>query len=297
MSVEIVSNCPLCDSGEKGEFLKCKDHFVSGETFTLSRCKSCGFCYTDPRPDPESSSRYYESDKYVSHSKTSKGITNSLFHLARKFTLRSKRRIVSRYSSGKTILDYGCGTGEFLSSMKESAWFARGIEPNQTARDHAREKYGLEVYDQSGMEGIPNESLDAITLWHVLEHIYPLKDRIDSFHSKLKKDGTLIVAVPNMNSYDARRYGKFWAAYDVPRHIYHFVPETITRLMSESGFTHIKTKGMILDAFYISLLSEKYKHGTDKFLKAVFYGLISNINAFGGNRNYSSLIYIFKKSN
>jgi len=297
MNIENVSNCPLCGSAEKGEFLNCKDHFVSAENFSLSICYSCGFCFTDPRPDVESFSRYYESDKYISHSKTSKGFTNNLFHLARKYTLRSKGKIVSKYSSGKAILDYGCGTGEFLSSMKKSGWFASGIEPSQLARDHAREKYGLEVSDQSGIEKIQDESIDVITLWHVLEHIYPLKDRVASFHNKLKKEGTLIVAVPNMNSYDAKRYGKFWAAYDVPRHIYHFTPETISSLMTESGFTHMKTMGMILDAFYISMLSEKYKHGSDKFFKAIFYGMMSNMNAFLGNGNYSSLIYIFKKSN
>jgi 2-polyprenyl-3-methyl-5-hydroxy-6-metoxy-1,4-benzoquinol methylase len=296
MPEEIITKCPVCGTEEKEVFLHLTDHFVSKEAFTISRCNNCQFCFTDPRPSLEESHKYYESEEYVSHSKTDKGITNYLFHRARQFTIKSKRRIAAKYSSGKTILDYGCGTGEFLAAMANSGWDARGIEPNTVAREHAREKYEIEVYDESAIESIPDNSLDAITLWHVLEHIYPLQNRLHSFHKMLKQNGTLIVAVPNTNSFDAKRYGAFWAAYDVPRHLYHFAPDNIKRLLAESGFTFVRSHGMMLDAFYISLLSEKYKHGSDKFLKGMFFGFLSNLSAFLGNRNYSSLIYIFKKS-
>lgn len=296
MPKEIIKQCPVCRAGNKQDFLTCTDHFVSGEPFNLSRCASCGFCFTDPRPTLEESAKYYDSSDYVSHSKTSKGLTNYLFHKARTYTIQRKKHIVRKHSHGKTILDYGCGTGDFLASMQAAGWNTRGIEPNPVARDHAREKYNLEVYDESAMESIPDHSLDTITLWHVLEHIYPLTDRIHSFRQKLNKNGTLIVAVPNMASYDAKRYGKYWAAYDVPRHIYHFVPGNIKRLMTNEGFTYVRSKGMPLDALYISILSEKYKHGSDKFLKGMFWGLVSNFAALFGRRNYSSLIYIFKKS-
>jgi 2-polyprenyl-3-methyl-5-hydroxy-6-metoxy-1,4-benzoquinol methylase len=297
MPTQIITDCPVCGSSDKNLFLSCKDHFVSGETFTISRCNACGFCFTDPRPSPEESARYYESDKYVSHSRTSEGLTNYLFHRARRYTLGSKKRLIRKYASGSNMLDYGCGTGAFLSVMKAAGWNTRGIEPNPIARNHAAEQYGLEVYDETALESIPDNTLDAITLWHVLEHIYPMKDRIHTFHKKLKKDGTLIVAVPNMNAYDAKHYGPYWAAYDVPRHIYHFTPESMVRLFTDSGFSYRRSKGMWLDAFYISLLSEKYKRGSDQFIRGMFFGLLSNFSSFLGKRNYSSIIYIFKKPN
>ena len=297
MSIENVSHCPVCGAAEKSLFQQCKDHFVSGETFSISRCDACGFCYTDPRPIPEYSIKYYESDKYVSHSKTAEGFTNYLFHRARKITMASKRRLVTRHSSTNSILDYGCGTGDFLAGMKAVGWKTLGIEPSPLARNHAIEKYSLEVYEESALENIPDGSLGVITLWHVLEHIYPLKDRISTFHKKLTSDGTLIVAVPNMKSYDARLYGKYWAAYDVPRHIYHFTPDTMDRLMAGAGFSLEKTNGMMFDAFYISMLSEKYKHGSNKFFRSMIFGMLSNFSAFFWNKNYSSLIYIFKKAN
>jgi len=292
-----VTSCPVCGSTDKSLFQICKDHFVSCESFNISRCDSCGFCFTDPRPSHTESIKYYNSEKYVSHSKTTRGITNVLFHRARGYTLAFKKRLVSKYTREKIILDYGCGTGDFLSVMKENGWNTLGIEPNPDARTHANEKHSLNVYDEGALEGIPDHSLGTITLWHVLEHIYPLNDRIGTFHDKLQDDGTLIVAVPNMNSYDAKHYGKYWAAYDVPRHIYHFVPDTMIKLMSQSGFSHVKSKAMVLDAFYISLLSEKYKNGSNNFIRSLFVGLLSNLSAFWGNKNYSSLIYIFKKAN
>lgn len=297
MPTENVSSCPVCGSPDKSLFQTCKDHFVSGESFSISRCNSCGFCFTDPRPALMDSTGYYDSEKYVSHSKTSRGITNALFHRARGYTLTFKKRLVAKYACDRSILDYGCGTGDFLSLMKANGWITLGIEPNSVARKHAIEKHALDVYDETALASIPDHSLGIITLWHVLEHIYPLKDRISSFHEKLNDDGTLIVAVPNMDSYDAKHYGQFWAAYDLPRHIYHFVPDTMIKLMSEAGFAHVKSNAMVLDAFYISLLSEKYKYGSNNFIRSMFLGLLSNLSAFWGNNNYSSLIYIFKKAN
>ncbi len=296
MATESISRCIICNSASISDFQECRDYFVSQELFTVSKCRDCGFCFTNPRPEIFDAGRYYDSDKYVSHSKTSKGFVNSLFHLARKFTIRSKKKITTKYSAGKRLLDYGCGTGEFLNKMKTSGWSCIGIEPNDLARKHSTNNYGLKVLEENEINNIDDASMNCITLWHVLEHVYPLDDRIKIFHKKLEADGTLIVALPNMNSYDAKRYGSFWAAYDVPRHIYHFSPDTIKALMLKHGFTHIKTKPMLLDAFYISMLSEKYKHGSNKYLKAMIFGFISNLSALTGKRNYSSLIYIFKKS-
>lgn len=296
MAQENLNSCIICNSKSISSFLDCKDHFVTQSSFTISICDDCGFCFTNPRPDAVESGKYYDSDAYISHSKTSRGLVNRLFHFARTYTLKSKRNILNKYVSGKRLLDYGCGTGDFLGIMKYAGWSVVGIEPNEFARTKAINTHGLEIYEEGGFHELKNASLDCISLWHVLEHVYPLEDRISAFNDKLDADGTLIVAVPNMKSYDAKRYGPYWAAYDVPRHIYHFNPQTIKALMSKHGFEHIKTKAMVFDSFYISLLSEKYKHGSNKFFSAMILGLISNLTAFFGKRNYSSLIYIFKKS-
>lgn len=296
MKTEKLSHCTVCGSENLEDFLSCKDYFVSGEVFSISRCKTCGFCFTDPRPAAEDIGPYYDSSEYVSHSKTSHGLTNRLFHLARNFTLARKKRILKKYSPGKRILDYGCGTGEFLARMKSASWTCTGIEANAPAREHAIQKYALTVTDESELENLEDSSFDAISLWHVLEHVYPLRERLESFHKILDPDGTIFVALPNMNSFDAKIYGEHWAAYDLPRHIYHFTPATIQQLMGTSGFNLVKTLPMPLDAYYISMLSEKYRHGSGRIIRAGWNGFRSNFHARFKTGNYSSLIYIFKKS-
>jgi 2-polyprenyl-3-methyl-5-hydroxy-6-metoxy-1,4-benzoquinol methylase len=269
---------------------------VSGENFTLSICEDCGFVFTNPRPFISDAAPYYESEAYVSHSKTKAGMINNLFHLSRLYTIAYKKRIIRKYSKGKNILDYGCGTGEFLKSMASSGYHCHGIEPNLQAREKASSDKRLIVNDESDLKNIKDGSLHVITLWHVLEHVYPLRERLNAFERMLADEGMLFVAVPNMLSYDAKKYGPHWAAWDVPRHVHHFSPRSIKRLLENQGFEFVESKALLLDAFYISMLSEKYAHGKSKNFHAMINGLKSNLKAFVGDHNYSSLIYIFKKS-
>lgn len=296
MEKETLTTCPGCASSDFEQRLECTDHFITGEIFAIDKCRSCGLLFTNPRPSPERISHYYDSSAYVSHSKTASGLINYLFHLSRRYTLSYKRGIVKKYSTGNSLLDYGCGTGDFLRLMQRSGFSCKGIEPNQQAREKAIEQIESEVYDEDGLQAINKHSLDAISLWHVLEHIYPLADRIRKFHELLKDDGTLFIAVPNHKALDAKIYGAHWAAWDVPRHIYHFDHYSITSLMHRHGFILIKTRPMMLDAFYISLLSQKYKSGKQHFFLALINGLRSNFSACFSHANYSSIIYIFKKS-
>jgi hypothetical protein len=180
--------------------------------------------------------------------------------------------------------------------MDAKGWDTLGIEKHAAARAFAERSYGLSMHDEDMLPEFPDASLDAISLWHVLEHIYPIHERLAGFRDKLSDDGTLFVALPNMNAFDARKYGRYWAAYDVPRHIYHFNPDTALSMMSKSGFSHIATRPMPLDAYYISILSEKYMGRSLKYFRALFNGSLSNAKAFFMHGNYSSLIYIFKKS-
>lgn len=296
MTLETLNSCTACNSTNLSPAFKCEDHFVSHEFFEVYKCNDCGFHFTNPRPSLHDIASYYESDEYVSHSETSAGLVNRLFHLARIYTLGYKKRIVTKYSNGKRILDYGCGTGEFIHKMERSKWACLAIEPNAHARQSANEKCNFEVTDETGLDSIQPGSLDSITLWHVLEHIYPLEERIHKFHELLSRSGTLFVALPNMKSWDAQKYGQHWAAWDVPRHIHHFSPSSVKLLFKRLNFELVKTRPMLLDAFYIAMLSEKYQKGRSANMSAVLSGIRSNCKAFWRDGNYSSLIYIFKKS-
>ena len=296
MNLETLHQCSVCHSSSISDYLNCTDHFVSGEAFSLCKCDECGFVFTNPRPALSDIAPYYESDEYVSHSKTSAGLINRLFHLSRYYTLSHKKRILRRFSKGNKLLDYGCGTGDFLEIMRRSGWNCFGIEPNSQAREKANQKKGLKITDETELSSYEGETFHSISMWHVLEHVYPLEERLKTFHHILKEEGMLFVAVPNMLSFDAQKYGRYWAAWDVPRHVHHFSPSSIKQLFENSGFEYVNSKPLLLDAFYISMLSEKYKHGKSNVFQAGINGLRSNLKAYFGNRNYSSLIYIFKKS-
>lgn len=289
-----IEKCLVCGSNHFEPFLVCKDYTVSQENFNIVSCKSCGFKFTNPRPEDSVIGNYYKAESYVSHSNTKKGIINKLYHLVRSYTLKKKVSLVNSYVSRGTILDYGCGTGMFLKSCKDNGWESFGMEPDDSARKIASE-HGLNVFsDKARIQTyISDKQFSAITLWHVLEHVTDMNETLSFFKSKLKKDGVLIIAVPNHVSYDAKYYKEHWAAYDVPRHIYHFDVKSMSSLLSNSGFKLVETKGMKFDSFYVSMLSEKYKTGSMNLIKAFMVGLKSNLKAKDSTM-YSSSIYIFK---
>lgn len=289
-----IEKCLVCGSNHFEPFLVCKDYTVSQENFNIVSCKSCGFKFTNPRPEDSVIGNYYKAESYVSHSNTKKGIINKLYHLVRSYTLKKKVSLVNSYVSRGTILDYGCGTGMFLKSCKDNSWESFGMEPDDSARKIASE-HGLNVFsDKARIQTyISDKQFSAITLWHVLEHVTDMNETLSFFKSKLKKDGVLIIAVPNHVSYDAEYYKEHWAAYDLPRHIYHFDVKSMSSLLSNAGFKLVETKGMKFDSFYVSMLSEKYKTGSMNLIKAFMVGLKSNLKAKDSTM-YSSSIYIFK---
>ena len=289
-----IEKCLVCGSNHFEPFLVCKDYTVSQENFNIVSCKSCGFKFTNPRPEDSVIGNYYKAESYVSHSNTKKGIINKLYHLVRSYTLKKKVSLVNSYVSRGTILDYGCGTGMFLKSCKDNGWESFGMEPDDSARKIASE-HGLNVFsDKARIQTyISDKQFSAITLWHVLEHVTDMNETLSFFKSKLKKDGVLIIAVPNHVSYDAKYYKEHWAAYDVPRHIYHFDVKSMSSLLSNAGFKLLETKGMKFDSFYVSMLSEKYKTGSMNLIQAFMVGLKSNLKAKDSTMSSSS-IYIFK---
>ena len=293
--MEIIKNCPVCGSEKYSEFIICKDHFLTKEKFTIVKCDQCGFTFVNPRPEQGQLAGYYESTEYISHSGTNKGVVNSVYKYVRNFTHKSKLNLVTKFAKGNKILDIGCGSGELLGLFKKSDWETLGIEPNNNAREFAIKQYCIDVYEESHIKEIESASLDVISMWHVLEHVSLLNERMEEVKRILKDDGVLFIAVPNRISFDATHYGEFWAAFDVPRHLYHFTPETMGELIKKHGLAIVSYLPMKFDSFYVSMLSEKYKTGSTNLLKALYTGLRSNIKANNKNHSYSSMIYVVKK--
>lgn len=276
--------------------LKVKDHSVSGEFFNLLENKTYGFLETSPQPTSESLPAYYKSEDYISHTDSRRNLFEKAYHLVRKISLKQKLKLINSFSfEAKSLLDVGCGTGDFLQTAQQNNWIISGIEPNQEARTIANNKTNNAVLETGALLNLKPESFDIITLWHVLEHVPNLEEYIQILKKLLKPNGILIIAVPNYKSYDALYYGRFWAAYDVPRHLWHFNQNSITKLMSKVDMEVIKTRPMYFDAYYVSLLSEKYKSGKINVIKGIFIGLVSNIKSLV-TKEVSSIIYVIKNS-
>ncbi len=224
--------CPVCGSVEIEHFLSCKDYLTTKEQFEICKCKVCSFAFTQDFPVESEIGRYYDAPEYVSHSDTHKGLINFLYHQVRKISLRSKARLVSKYAEIKKgmLLDIGSGTGYFMNKMKERKWIVTGVEISEDARKYAKQKFGIDSQASEYLYEIPCKTKDVITMWHVLEHLEHLNRVLEYIQGVLKDNGTLVVALPNKDSLDARHYGEFWAAYDVPRHLWHFSPADFEHL-------------------------------------------------------------------
>lgn len=293
-----IDICPICSSKKLEETLQCKDFLVSKKLFSLYRCSSCGFTVTQDFPNQSAIGKYYDAADYVSHTDTRKGIINRLYHTARNISLKSKVALVKKYShaSSNTLLDIGCGTGYFLDAIAKQQWKVLGIEKSESVRNQTRQRLSLDVEDSDYLTSIANQSMDTVTLWHVLEHIENLNETLDNIFRILKKDGTVFIALPNKESSDALHYKEYWAAYDVPRHLWHFSPSDFEQLAKKHRFTVVKQKTMYFDPFYISMLSEKYKQsafGSALGLAKGFYFCCRSL--FNTNKS-SSIIYILKKT-
>jgi SAM-dependent methyltransferase len=272
--------------------LTVKDYLVSNEEFILEFDAEKEMLLTNPQPEASKLSQYYESEQYISHTDNKKGLVPFLYHVVKRRSLKNKLGLIkSLKKDAKSILDIGAGTGDFLSFIQSESKSVTGIEPNPKARELAKNKG---FFLEEDIKNVKGKLFDVITMWHVLEHIPNLEETIIDLESLLKPNGVLIVAVPNFYSFDAAYYKSFWAAFDVPRHLWHFSKVSMNKLFTDK-FSLLKISPMVFDSFYVSILSEKNKTGKINFLKAFFVGLISNLYALS-TMEYSSLIYCYKKS-
>ena len=277
-------------------YLKAKDYSVSGEEFELLQNSEYGFLETTPQPASDKLPDYYKSEDYISHTDSKRNMFEKVYHLIRTVSLKKKLSLINSFQSEeKKLLDIGCGTGDFLQIAQQSNWSVSGIEPNEQARRIANKKTNNSIFEIEQLLKFESNSFDVITLWHVLEHLPNLEDHIRVFKKLLKPNGTLIIAVPNYKSYDAKYYKQFWAAYDVPRHLWHFNKSSISKIVTKYSFNVEKVKPMWFDSFYVSMLSEKYKSGKMNPIKGFWIGMLSNIKALS-TKEASSLIYIIKNS-
>lgn len=290
-----LDECPVCQGIELTNDRIIKDHSISGESFALNRCESCNFLFTNPRPAPQDLGKYYESEDYVSHTDEGNNLVNRIYKIVRSYTLENKVKLLSKHcTKEETLLDIGCGTGHFLARAKEKQWAITGVEPNPQARILAEKRLSADVFEDV-FDVEAKKQFDAITLWHVLEHLPNLNETFAQFRNLTTKKGRIFIAVPNAASWDAAHYGEHWAAYDVPRHLYHFTQPTFKQLAKRHGFSVTAVHPMIFDSYYVSMLSEKYKTGKSNYISAFRSGRKSNAWAKKNKNNYSSLIYIIRK--
>jgi 2-polyprenyl-3-methyl-5-hydroxy-6-metoxy-1,4-benzoquinol methylase len=271
-------------------FQKVRDYSVSKEIFELHHNPEYDILITFPKPSLEKLPGYYESDDYISHTDGKRSLFERMYHLIKNIALKNKVKLINAQSQKGTLLDIGAGTGDFLVVAKNNGWDTTGIEPSAKAKAIAINK-GVHFADN--LSDLKSHAFDVITMWHVLEHVPNLDDYILELKRLLKPTGTILIAVPNFKSFDANYYGRFWAAYDVPRHIWHFSKTAIQKLFAEKQMNMVDVLPMKFDSFYVSLLSEKYKTGKMNFIRAFFVGLKSNQSG-KQTKEYSSHIYIIK---
>lgn len=291
-------NCPICENPNTKIEFDSFDFSLTMEKFSILHCQQCNLRFTSPVPAQSEIGKYYKFTEYISHTDVKEGWMNQLYHKVRNRTLAQKTKWVQSLFTGHKghLLDIGSGTGAFVNAMKEKDWKVSGLEPDEATRAIAFKNYGIQLQSIDNLYNQPENEFEVITMWHVLEHVHDLKPYINQCYKSLKQNGRLIIAVPNYTSFDSNFYKKYWAAYDLPRHLYHFSPLSMHVLMNALGFEIVQTKPMWYDSFYVSLLSEKYKKtGKIGVLIAGLIGSLSNLYALLDYTKASSIIYEIKK--
>lgn len=287
------NKCPWCGSNKAQINLWLKDEFLTKKDFHICECLNCGLLYTMPRPSKEKIGAYYKSDEYYSHQENKKGFVPRLYEAIKKINLKHKFRLASRDLPVGKLLDIGCGVGDFLHLAEHNGWQCTGVEPSEEAREIARQRIKGDLLYSEDLEQLPDQSFDLITMWHVLEHVDDLKWQVAQLQRLIKPNGRIVIAVPNYRSYDGRFYNAYWAAYDVPRHLNHFNKTVLTKIFKTSGLSLVCMDKLVWDAYYISFMSEQYKHHFMPLVRGVFRGLVSNAKARRSGE-WSSLVYVFR---
>jgi 2-polyprenyl-3-methyl-5-hydroxy-6-metoxy-1,4-benzoquinol methylase len=291
-----IFTCPVCHSNQFNTFKEVPDWLVSKEVYTISQCNSCLFKFTSNAPTAENIGPYYNSEEYVEHSDTKSGVIYGVYHYARTLMLKFKLSKIKKNTSGKKLLDVGSGSGYFVNHMKQNGYEVTGVEISDKAVELCKTKFDIQAEKpEKFLAGKLDTDYDIISLWHVFEHVYTFDEYFSLFTKSLKKGGTLILALPNSDSADAKIYGKYWAAYDTPRHLWHFTPDTLSQFVEARGFTIVQKYRLPLDPFFNAMVSASYKPEFTFLPISVLKGLYSLIVSLFNKDRSSSLIYFLKK--
>ena len=289
-----MNTCPWCKTPTDRTILELKDYFLTKEDFKIMECPNCGLRFTIPRPAPEEIGKYYQSENYYSHQQNNKGLVPRIYEFVKSFNIKNKSSMaIGGLTQGK-LLDIGCGVGDFLVQVKKQGWEVQGIEPSDDAKNIAEKRLGFRPYSPGDYAMFEDHTFDAITMWHVLEHIDNLHFQTKEIHRLLKPGGRLIIALPNFQSFDCQYYKEKWAAWDVPRHLNHFAPDVLREIITSCGFQTIDTQKLKWDAYYISYMSERFQGHSMPLVRGAWIGQRSNWKARKTGM-YSSLVYRFQK--
>ncbi len=289
-----MKKCLLCLNEQTEHYGSSRDYFLTAEPFDLIKCTHCGLIFTDPFPDENKLSDYYKSENYFSHPHKRMNLMGKMYDWVKRQNIRSKYKLIHQFKSKGRLLDIGCGSGDFIHYGKYIGWDVSGVEPDEPARKFAAEKTQKPILPPGQTDIWKADTFDVITLWHVLEHVYDLDKQLREISRLAKQDALIVVALPNHRSHDAKRYGEYWAAWDLPRHLYHFDQDSIRFLFEKHGYSLVQTFPMKWDAYYVALLSEKYKFKKQNYVRAFWEAFLSNRKA-GRSKQYSSLIYCFER--
>ena len=290
------NKCPWCGSDKAQINLWLKDEFLTKEDFHICECLNCGLLYTMPRPDKEKIGAYYKSEAYYSHQENKKGFIPKVYERVKSINLKHKYRLATSGMQPGKLLDIGCGVGDFLHTAETHGWECIGVEPSEDAKAIAQKRMKGMIITSEELESFSDGAFDVITMWHVLEHVDDIKWQVAQLQRLVKPSGRVVIAVPNYKSYDGQYYKEHWAAYDVPRHLNHFNRITLSKIFKTSGLELVKMDKLKWDAYYISYLSEQYRHHSLPLVRGLYRGFISNCKARRSGE-WSSLVYVFERKN
>ena len=252
-----VTRCFLCGSRELIHFLSAKDRLSPRrESFYLVTCKGCELCLTSPRPEASELMKYYPRS-YEPWARKGRGLFSRRIY---SFYYRLTRRLSVK--KGQRVLDIGCGNGNFLEYLAAKGAETYGCDLAPSSLGLAP---GIRFFQGTLEEShYPSNFFDCVVVWHLLEHVDDPRRTLEEINRILKDDGRFLLSVPNLKGLEPRIFKQASLLLDVPRHLYHFSPEPLEKLLRQTGFRVERKKedlfmpGPWVKSFFYLLLEDRF---------------------------------------